>query len=270
MKNKVFTVIGILTVLSLFFNSCKKEECETCQICPTNEIKNISGKWKLVEYSVEVFRRYKGTTTNNINNDIYIRDEISSNVRIFNNGILKESNVDSAYYYLDRSYYNENTNSFDDTTYTNINVNTEKFTYLYSCEIEISNDEWKSKAYKSMNYSFRSELYLREGDTASYMVWGGDSLIIPVDSTIENGNLYWDGNIIEAGPMNGKVKSITDNEIIIEETIIKNDKEFSVSIKDSIYTFSDINNPYLKEYGVIGTLYNDEDITKKYYKWVAE
>jgi len=264
MKTKIL-FISLVALIAVF--SCKKEECETC---PSTELQSVVGNWRLVEYREEKISFWGRTSSNNINDDLYIDNDVNYIVEMFYNNTYTEAYIDSANNYDSHKYYDESILDFGNYLDEYKSAYVEQTEYKYSYEISINKDMWEANLVKNKNFYIKYYIeFDANNDTITYWIEYRDSLVNPNDSIMENGELFWNGFEINAGLMKGKVKSISSNEIIIEDIITYKKSHIEAPSYDSLYTYSDKYHPYLKAYGIFNYIYDDIDTYKIYSKWIA-
>jgi hypothetical protein len=277
MKTKVFTVISILTILSLLFNSCRKGEDDPWISLRTRN-NRIIGKWKLEEYTYEKDYDSYSSSYNNINTKTSTQTKDTTISESFSSGILTENSVILTEFKYNFPDYEPDSNVFISDKITDYSKKEESLKYKYEISLEIKKDYTWIAHYTKSKYSYRiktDDIYIKNSDTLSS--YPTDTLIekdFGTKTWTENGYWNWVDSkknkiVINAGPMKGYLKRLSNKEIIIEET--DNYNSSSTNYRDiTSLTYDDINNPYNEADG-IRTSNTNININKKiYYKWIAE
>jgi len=257
LKNeKMKNTLKIIIVISVFFIiSCKKEDITENIV--NAEIQNIDGKWKLIEYNQDDYYISIDYEFNNVNNNTYYYERKKATEILMSNNELYSLYTDSTIERSQTTVFNEETNSFQNSSDLNIRRNQiTKKTYTFSYNVEITKDTFKTTEYRSLTYTYDLTQSLYEdsipGHTSFYQT---------------EGIVLWDGVEINAGKyMRGKVISISDTEIILEEIISLGNKN-SDSFFCSLRTYNDINNPDSVITGIITNSSSDKSYKKLYSKW---
>ena len=277
MKIRFITLVSFLTVVSLIFNSCRKGEDDPW-ISLRSRNNRVIGKWKLEEYTYKKEYTSKYSYNNNVNDNktSVTRDTLITNT--FQSEILTENTVNSYSNKWNYKEYDSNSNSF--LPYENTDCNNGNYTkkYKYSIELEIKKDYTWVANYSKYEISTSTKYN-------SYYITNNDTLYSNTTDTVidtnlgynnwsEQGNWYWEDSkkdkiIINAGPMKGYLKKLSNKEIIIEEEF--NNSYNTVNYYNGPFdTYEDINNPYNETDGIKTNNASENINTKTYYKWVAE
>jgi len=276
MKIKILTLISILTIVSLIFNSCRKGEDDPW-ISLRSRNNRVIGKWKLEEYSYKKEYTSFNTYLNNINDD---KTTITKDTTITNTYISEVLTENTIFNYSSISRYKDydsGSNSFLSKEKVDCNNANYLNKYKYIIELEIKKDyTWVANYTK---YQISSSTKFN-----SYYIINNDTLYSNTTDTIidtnlgsnnwsEQGYWYWEDSkknkiVINAGPMKGYLKRLSNKEIIIEEEY--SDNYNTINYYDGpFYTYEDTDNPYNEENGIRTSNITENINTKIYYKWVA-
>ncbi len=275
MKIKILTLISILTVVSLIFNSCRKGEDDPW-ISLRSRDNRVIGKWKLEEYSKEYKIYNKTKTTNNINNNYDIQIYDSKEEESYNDNKL-----------ITNSYFKNISEEFKTTYSTSNSIFFNKKTYYYQYNHYNKEYSYKIDLELKKNHTWTAEIsktaILYKYDDNKLLITDGDTIVNTYSDTnyvytdsytwTDEGNWYWEDSdkdkiYINAGPMKGYLKRLSNKEIIIENFKYNNKNDVDNSyIK--IKTYDDINDPYKEIYGTESKITNTDTTLTETYKWVA-
>lgn len=269
---KLFGFIAFLGILlSLTYTGCRKGE-EDPFLSLRSRNKRIVGTWLLKSGSDVVTTTTTTTDYNNVNAEKTTVAETKT----------ESSTFDGTVFTMDET---TTTTTTDLTTDAVLNTSTGKYTYNTTTEVVVENTNVVDKN------SFSIELEINEDHTynakftqtrqshhtSGSQTVGGintpytstDTTYSPADTRIwvEEGDWYWeDANdqkimIVAGNVMNGKLKRLSNKEIILEDitedsddnTINTTKKDYSDAIFyiDGILTYKDASNPYRDTTGVL-------------------
>ncbi len=270
---KILFLLAIAIFSATFITSCKKGEDDPF-ISFRSRDNRIIGVWVLKNKTYTRKEQTVTKTTNNVNSNTYNSDETTTNTNTFDGTNYVEKSVDDNKYNNSSTNYDWISNSFTTTSSESKNVYTTNDTYTYSVEVEIKDDHTYSATYTKTN--------VKETTSSSYTS-GGQTTTTETDTTYspqdtktwtEEGNWFWlDSNddkiYISAGPLSGVLKKLSNKEIVIE-TLDNYSSTNTTYSNDSLYTYTDINNPYKRSFGVTTTTKTQTTNTSDLTTWEAK
>jgi len=274
MKTKKY----ILLVMSIIFifNSCKKGVDDPF-ISFRSRDNRLIGKWKLEEIIIDTLINKNGTETNNVNNDIKkYKTETKRNYKFDNNNLIVIKNYNENYTTNTLTLSNT-TNTFEDTILQYYRKYNGIEKYLYSVSLEINKDNtWFAEYSKTLISKTVISYSTNSIDTILFESF--DTTYISQNTNVwkESGVWIWRDSkknkiIIDAGPMQGKVKRLSNKEIIIEDVFSFSNNDSYTKDEGYVYhTFDDVNNPTNFLEGVTNSSINSTQKYSIYCKWITE
>lgn len=250
-------------ILSATFTGCKKGE-EDPFLSFKSRNSRIVGTWVLKAYTSDETSTTVTNETNNVNTEKTDKTDVESNNSTFDGTNLTTKSSTS----------NETTDTYINPTYsggtwtyptsTSVTKSTSNSTSIdvFSIELEISDDNTWTATYTSTKKSYSS--------TSSQTSGGVTTTTTPYDTTyspantntwVEEGDWYWgdatdDKVIINAGPMQGKLKKLSSKEVIIEDVTAESDNSTDYDTDSYIYSYTSSTNPYDYKAGIKTTKVN--------------
>ena len=250
---KIIFLLAVAVISATFISSCKKGEDDPF-ISFRSRDSRIIGTWTLKSQTYTDTRQTVTKTTNNVNSDVDNTDEKTTETYTFDGTTYTEKTTDDNKDNNTTTSYDYVNNKFTTSSSETKDVQTTTDTYTYSVEVEIKDDHTYKATYTKTELTHK---------TSNSYTYGGNTTTTETDTSYspqntktwtEEGNWFWlDANddkiYIEAGPLSGVLKKLSNKEVIIEY-INKNSTDKTDYNQSLLFTYDDTNDPYKTKSGV--------------------